>query len=218
MGFLTDLRFAFRSLLGALGLTLTIVVTLALGIGANAAIFSLVRGVLLRPLANRDENRLVYIRQSAPGLGADNANFSVPEIRRPPRAADHAQPARRLLDDQLHDDRPRRAAHRERRRRRRLLLQRDGPPAGPRPADRCHGRRAERGRCGRADASLLDDNARERSRRHRQGREARRPCGDHRRRPGAVGAVSAGDRDHRQRRDESRITCRPRWSRAACTG
>ncbi len=80
MGFLTDLRFAFRSLLGARGLTLTIVVTLALGIGANAAIFSLVRGVLLRPLANRDENRLVYIRQSAPGLGAENANFSVPEI------------------------------------------------------------------------------------------------------------------------------------------
>ncbi len=80
MGFLTDLRFAVRSLLRARGLALTIVVTLALGIGANAAIFSLVRGVLLRPLANRDENRLVYIRQSAPGLGADNANFSVPEI------------------------------------------------------------------------------------------------------------------------------------------
>ncbi len=80
MGFLTDLRFAVRSLAGARGLTLTIVITLALGIGANAAIFSLVRGVLLRPLANRDENRLVYIRQSAPGLGAENANFSVPEI------------------------------------------------------------------------------------------------------------------------------------------
>ena len=81
MGFLTDLRFAVRSLLGAKGLTATVVVTLALGIGANAAIFSVVRGVLLRPLANRDENRLVYIRQSAPGLGADNANFSVPEIQ-----------------------------------------------------------------------------------------------------------------------------------------
>ena len=47
------------------------VVTLALGIGANAAIFSVVRGVLLRPLVNRDEDRLIYIRQSAPGLGAD---------------------------------------------------------------------------------------------------------------------------------------------------
>jgi predicted permease len=81
MGFLTDLRFAVRSLLGAKGLTITVVVTLALGIGANAAIFSVVRGVLLRPLANRDEDRLVYIRQSAPGMQADNVNFSVPEIQ-----------------------------------------------------------------------------------------------------------------------------------------
>jgi predicted permease len=54
---------------------------LALGIGANAAIFSLVRGVLLRPLVNRDEDRLIYIRQSAPGLHIDNAAFSVPEIQ-----------------------------------------------------------------------------------------------------------------------------------------
>ena len=55
--------------------------TLALGIGANAAIFSVVRGVLIRPLVNRDQDRLIYIRQSAPGLGTENANFSVPEIR-----------------------------------------------------------------------------------------------------------------------------------------
>jgi predicted permease len=58
-----------------------VVLTLALGIGANAAIFSLVRGVLLRPLANRNEDRLIYIRQSARGIGADNVPFSVPEIR-----------------------------------------------------------------------------------------------------------------------------------------
>ena len=56
------------------------VVTLALGIGANAAIFSVVRGVLLRPLVNRDEDRLIYIRQSGPGIGAENMTFSVPEI------------------------------------------------------------------------------------------------------------------------------------------
>jgi predicted permease len=78
---LTDFRFALRSLSKARGLVLTVVVTLALGIGANAAIFSVVRGVLLRPLANRDEDRLVYIRQSAPGAGVENTNFSVPEIR-----------------------------------------------------------------------------------------------------------------------------------------
>jgi putative ABC transport system permease protein len=80
MSFVTDLRFALRSLLRARGLTVTVVVTLALGIGANAAIFSVVRGVLLKPLTNRDEDRLVYIRQSAPGLGTPNTTFSVPEI------------------------------------------------------------------------------------------------------------------------------------------
>src|ERR1051325_2232403 len=64
-----DLRVGVRSLRRARGLAATVVVTLALGIGANAAIFSVVRGVLLRPLVNRDEDRLVYIRQSAPGLG-----------------------------------------------------------------------------------------------------------------------------------------------------
>jgi putative ABC transport system permease protein len=77
---MSDLRFAFRSLAGVKGLTITVILTLALGIGANAAIFSVVRGVLLRPLVNRDESRLIYIRQSAPGLGTENAAFSVPEI------------------------------------------------------------------------------------------------------------------------------------------
>src|SRR4051812_30848818 len=81
MSFVTDLKVALRSLRRAKGLALTVIVTLALGIGANAAIFSVVRGVLLRPLVNRDEDRLIYIRQSAPGIGAENANFSVPEIR-----------------------------------------------------------------------------------------------------------------------------------------
>ena len=77
----TDFRFAMRSLARVKGLTITVVVTLALGIGANAAIFSVVRGVLLKPLVNRDEERLIYIRQSAPGIRAENANFSVPEIQ-----------------------------------------------------------------------------------------------------------------------------------------
>jgi len=80
MSFITDLRFALRSLGRVKGLAATVVITLALGIGANAAIFSVVRGVLLRPLVNRDEDRLIYIRQSARGLGTDNTTFSVPEI------------------------------------------------------------------------------------------------------------------------------------------
>ncbi|MGA7318218.1 MAG: ABC transporter permease, partial [Silvibacterium sp.] len=57
------------------------ILTLSLGIGANAAIFTLVRGVLLKPLVNRDENRLIYIRQSAPGIRDPNTAFSVPEIQ-----------------------------------------------------------------------------------------------------------------------------------------
>jgi predicted permease len=75
-----DVRFALRALRRSKGLATSVVLTLALGIGANAAIFSVVRGVLLRPLVNRDEDRLIYIRQSAPGIGAENTTFSVPEI------------------------------------------------------------------------------------------------------------------------------------------
>src|SRR5438046_1135526 len=79
MTLMTDFRFALRSLARIKGLSATVVVTLALGIGANAAIFSVVRGVLLRPLVNRDEDRLLYIRQSSSGSGG-NLTFSVPEI------------------------------------------------------------------------------------------------------------------------------------------
>jgi putative ABC transport system permease protein len=81
LNFLADIRFAVRSLIRVKGLALTVIVTLALGIGANAAIFSVVNGVLLKPLVNRDQDRLIYIRQSAPGIKMENTNFSVPEIR-----------------------------------------------------------------------------------------------------------------------------------------
>ena len=81
MSFVNDLGVAFRSLFRTKGLAVTVVLTLALGIGANAAIFTLVRGVLLKPLVNREENRLIYIRQSAPGNDQANSSFSVPEIQ-----------------------------------------------------------------------------------------------------------------------------------------
>ena len=80
LSFLGELKVGARSLARAKGLTATVVATLALGIGANAAMFSLVRAVLLRPLVNRDESRLIYIRQSATGVGPENQHFSVPEI------------------------------------------------------------------------------------------------------------------------------------------
>src|SRR5499427_10353508 len=77
---MNDLRFALRQLRKSPGFTAVVVITLALGIGANAAIFTLVRGVLIKPLVNRDEDRLIYIRQSAPGVGTENSTWSMPEI------------------------------------------------------------------------------------------------------------------------------------------
>src|SRR5260370_839544 len=81
MSFVRDLRVAVYSLIRTPGLAIAVILTLSLGIGANAAIFTLVRGVLLKPLVNRDEDRLIYIRQSALGLGDPNSTFSVPEIQ-----------------------------------------------------------------------------------------------------------------------------------------
>ena len=75
-----EMRIGLRSLLRTRGLAITVVVTLALGIGANAAIFSVVRSVLLRPLVNRDADRLLYIRQTALGIGTEDLTFSMPEI------------------------------------------------------------------------------------------------------------------------------------------
>lgn len=75
-----DLTFALRSLTRARGFSIAVIITLALGIGANTAIFSVLRGVVLRPLPHQDGDRLMYLRQSAAGTGASNIAFSVPEI------------------------------------------------------------------------------------------------------------------------------------------
>src|SRR5437660_1556427 len=76
--FLSELKFGARSLTRAKGLAVTVVLTLALGIGANSAMFSLVRAVLLRPLVNRDEDRLVFIEQR--DREGDSMTFSIPEV------------------------------------------------------------------------------------------------------------------------------------------
>ena len=78
---LADLRYAIKSLRHAPAFTAVVVVTLALGIGASTAIFSVVRGVLLKPLPNRDGGRLLYLRQSVDGPGGHDIAFSVPEVR-----------------------------------------------------------------------------------------------------------------------------------------
>ena len=75
-----DFRYVFRSLARARGFAVAVVLTLGLGIGANTAIFSVVRGVMLRPLPHRDGERLMYLRQSMNGPGGENVAFSVSEI------------------------------------------------------------------------------------------------------------------------------------------
>jgi len=77
---LSDMRFALRSLRRARGFSTAVVLTLALGVGANTAMFTLLRGTVLRPLPNRDGERLVYLRQAARAVGTKNALFSVPEV------------------------------------------------------------------------------------------------------------------------------------------
>ena len=79
-GIAADVKYAFRALRHSPTFTIVVVVTLALGIGANVAIFSVVRGVLLKPLPHRDGDRLVYLRHSTDRPGGSNIEFSVPEV------------------------------------------------------------------------------------------------------------------------------------------
>ncbi|HEX2449795.1 MAG TPA: ABC transporter permease [Gemmatimonadales bacterium] len=74
------MRLALRSLAKSPGFATAVVLTLALGIGANTAVFSVLRGVMLRPLPHRDGDRLLYLRQSAANTGQQDIWFSVPEI------------------------------------------------------------------------------------------------------------------------------------------
>src|SRR5205085_9403633 len=78
--FLHDVRFGVRMLRNNPGFTLAGLLALALGIGANTALFSVVYGVLLRPLPYRDGMRLVELQQPAPRINVPNAGFSVKEI------------------------------------------------------------------------------------------------------------------------------------------
>src|SRR5205823_14415381 len=75
---MNDLKFAFRQLLKNPGFTAVAVLTLALGIGANTALFSVVNGVLLRPLPFREQERLVTLWESSPAQGVDQQAVSPP--------------------------------------------------------------------------------------------------------------------------------------------
>src|SRR5499427_2609817 len=78
-GFMRDVRHAARNLLRSPGFAIVTILTLALGIGANTAIFSVVNAVILRPLGYPRPDRLVYISSQFPQLGFDQFWISPPE-------------------------------------------------------------------------------------------------------------------------------------------
>src|SRR5262245_59857538 len=75
-----DLVYALRSLWKSPGYAAVTILTLALGIGANTAIFSVVNGVILKPLPYPAPERLIYITSQFPGLGFDQFWVSAPEF------------------------------------------------------------------------------------------------------------------------------------------
>lgn len=77
---LQDLRYGWRMLVRKPTFTIVAVLTLALGVGANTAIFSIVNAVLLRSLPYRDPDRLVRVYFNEPGLGLRDVRFSKPEM------------------------------------------------------------------------------------------------------------------------------------------
>jgi hypothetical protein len=75
-----DLRYSLRVLAKSRGFTAVVVLSLALGIGANTAIFSWVNALLLHPIPADDPNRLVAIYTTAPRWGSDIQGFSYPDL------------------------------------------------------------------------------------------------------------------------------------------
>lgn len=75
-----DVRFGLRSLRRSPGYTTAAILILALGIGANTAMFSVIEGVFLKPLPFREQSRIALLQQDAPGVNATNVGVSIPEL------------------------------------------------------------------------------------------------------------------------------------------
>jgi len=78
---LLDIRYAFRMLLRSPGFSLIVIATMALGVGATTAIYSVIDATLLHPLPYPHPNELVRIQANLPGVGAHDIGFSIPELR-----------------------------------------------------------------------------------------------------------------------------------------
>src|SRR5262249_12248555 len=75
-----DLRYGARMLLRKRGFTVIAVITLGLGIGANTTMFSVINGMLLRPMPFKDPARLMHLDEKAPKAGFETAGLSVPDF------------------------------------------------------------------------------------------------------------------------------------------
>lgn len=77
---LKDIRYGMRGMLRHPGFTLIAILTLALGIGANTAMFTVVNAVLLRPLSFPESDKLVWLEGVNPQKGITSSNMSVPDL------------------------------------------------------------------------------------------------------------------------------------------
>src|SRR5271168_1410712 len=79
--FLFDIRYAFRMLHRSPGFSLIVIATMALGIGATTAIYSVIDATLLHPLPYPHPSELVRIEVNLPGVGAHDIGISIPELK-----------------------------------------------------------------------------------------------------------------------------------------
>ena len=192
---MSDLRYAIRLLRRSRLFTVTVVLTIAIGIGATTAIFSVVNAVLLRPLPFADPDRLMQVAEKNDTLHLPNFGSSALNFLSWKEQTRGVRPARRDSVRHLHAERPRRS--------RELHRQRDQPVADAAARTVAGGRarlqrggRQTRGRAGRDDQRIaLAAALRRRDVAHRTARDAERR-GLHGRRHRAAGAHRADQRRH----------------------